>query len=87
MALIGCHECGKEISDKAALCPHCGAPKARVKRSDYSCGRCGADQPDNPWRCTACGKFRRVNDALIVSAIVLIPCWMLTVAFLNMRYG
>lgn len=28
MALISCGECGKEISDKAAACPHCGAPVA-----------------------------------------------------------
>lgn len=26
MALIKCHECGKEISDLAKTCPHCGAP-------------------------------------------------------------
>lgn len=26
MALIKCTECGKEISDKAAACPHCGCP-------------------------------------------------------------
>jgi len=26
MALINCSECNKEISDKAALCPGCGAP-------------------------------------------------------------
>lgn len=26
MALIACAECKKEISDKAATCPHCGAP-------------------------------------------------------------
>ena len=26
MALIKCPECGKEISDKAAACPHCGCP-------------------------------------------------------------
>lgn len=26
MALISCHECGKEISDSAEKCPHCGAP-------------------------------------------------------------
>lgn len=26
MALIKCMECGKEISDKAATCPHCGCP-------------------------------------------------------------
>lgn len=26
MALINCVECGREISDKAAACVHCGAP-------------------------------------------------------------
>lgn len=26
MALINCPECGKEISNKAASCPHCGYP-------------------------------------------------------------
>jgi hypothetical protein len=26
MALIKCAECGREISDKAAACPNCGAP-------------------------------------------------------------
>ena len=26
MALIKCTECGKEISDKAEACPHCGCP-------------------------------------------------------------
>lgn len=26
MALINCPECGKEISNKAAFCPHCGYP-------------------------------------------------------------
>jgi hypothetical protein len=29
MALIACPECQKEISDTAATCPHCGAPKAK----------------------------------------------------------
>lgn len=27
MALIKCPECGKEISDKAISCPHCGCPR------------------------------------------------------------
>ena len=32
MALIGCGECGKEISSEAPACPHCGAPnRAYVK--------------------------------------------------------
>lgn len=26
MALIECGECGREVSDKAASCPGCGAP-------------------------------------------------------------
>jgi TM2 domain-containing membrane protein YozV len=28
MALISCDECGKQISDRAAACPNCGAPIA-----------------------------------------------------------
>ncbi len=27
MALVFCRECGKQISDLAASCPHCGAPQ------------------------------------------------------------
>ena len=27
MALINCRECGREISDEALMCPHCGCPK------------------------------------------------------------
>jgi hypothetical protein len=26
MALVNCSECAREISDKAAACPHCGIP-------------------------------------------------------------
>jgi len=28
MALINCHECGKQVSSTAASCPNCGAPTA-----------------------------------------------------------
>lgn len=31
MALIKCPECGREISDKARECPHCGVPIAAGK--------------------------------------------------------
>jgi len=30
MALIKCHECGREISDSASSCPGCGAPIGSV---------------------------------------------------------
>lgn len=32
MALKSCAECGKQISDKAASCPHCGAPVLTLAR-------------------------------------------------------
>lgn len=33
MSLIECPECKREISDKAAVCPHCGCPAAgKVKK-------------------------------------------------------
>lgn len=40
MALIKCTECGKEISDKAAACPHCGCPTAEmnVRQSEATVG-------------------------------------------------
>ena len=37
MALISCKECGKEISDAATTCPHCGAPVIK----DVFCQKCG----------------------------------------------
>lgn len=48
MPLINCTECGKEISDQAAACPHCGKPmsvpdpepKMRIN-GDRKCLKCG----------------------------------------------
>lgn len=39
MALMKCPECGKEISDKAMLCPNCGYPIAQcknLKKEEYT---------------------------------------------------
>lgn len=36
MALIKCKECGKEISDKAKVCPHCGNPITTNKKKKKS---------------------------------------------------
>lgn len=50
MALIACHECGKQISDKATACPNCGAPPARIQqehpRPDVSPV---SKKPTSPW--------------------------------------
>ena len=34
MALIACSECGRQISSRAAACPHCGAPTGAA--ADYN---------------------------------------------------
>jgi hypothetical protein len=36
MALISCAECNREISDKAASCPHCGAPRDNVSTAELA---------------------------------------------------
>lgn len=37
MALIYCTECGKQISDSAPTCPHCGVPVAKPVSSQAVC--------------------------------------------------
>ena len=54
MALIQCKECGKTISDKAAACPHCGAPVS--KENPVTCDECGQVLPSsNLDTCPNCG--------------------------------
>lgn len=36
MSLIICSECGKEISDKASACIHCGCPIEKIKKPNTS---------------------------------------------------
>lgn len=38
MALILCPECGKQVSDKAASCPNCGAPISGPPKSQAPSG-------------------------------------------------
>lgn len=40
MALIICPECGKEVSDRAEACPHCGYPiNEMVNKENYDNGQ------------------------------------------------
>jgi len=49
MALIKCSECGKEISDKAASCPHCGCPMETHPREQEDTG--------GKTKCPKCGEM------------------------------
>jgi DNA-directed RNA polymerase subunit RPC12/RpoP len=48
MALIACRECGKEISDQAPACPHCGAPQLSKKTNKYDVPPGGKPAPVLP---------------------------------------
>ncbi len=39
MAMVSCKECGKGISSKAPVCPHCGAPQAKKRDAVSSIAR------------------------------------------------
>ena len=57
MALIRCPECGKEVSDKAAACIHCGYPLQESKEESVQyCPYCGKSNHIESTFCGYCGK-------------------------------
>ena len=57
MALIKCPECGKEISDKAQDCIHCG-----YKLNKNFCPECHNAVGDSDSICHSCGYNLRQNN-------------------------
>lgn len=66
MALISCSNCGKEISDKAKICPNCGyqaAEETFTEEAPIICEECGTEIPQNAKTCPNCGcPVMRDND-------------------------
>jgi hypothetical protein len=68
MALIECPDCGKQISDAAATCIHCGRPKDSSARKPFSEPiRSLPDATSLPHRlaCPKCGSEQTVNVSLL----------------------
>ena len=67
MALIKCPECGKEVSDRAPACVHCGVPLSPVDNSTHAvnkimkkCVHCNMEIPNEAHFCSHCGqKFEK----------------------------
>lgn len=55
MAMITCPECGREVSDKAASCPNCGAPINNSSEKKF-CKYCGEQIDKECVVCPKCGK-------------------------------
>ena len=78
MALITCKECGKEVSDAAKTCPHCGAPVVK----EIYCSNCGEKVPATECFCPICGVSlkgaaycsgsKRGGDDKIITALLAI---------------
>ncbi len=58
MALIKCSECGKEISDKAPNCVHCGCP---IEKDDV-CIECGKEIKKGSNICSYCGCPTQISN-------------------------
>ena len=55
MAMIKCPECGREISDKAKKCVHCGKILIEDKPAAKICSDCGKENPIDVTECIHCG--------------------------------
>ena len=86
MALIKCSECGKQISDKAKKCPHCGNVNSAIV-----CPECGEIiNEKNTKICPNCGvQIKKKNDIskkknifLIVILIILVILVILVAFFI-----
>jgi len=76
MALIKCSECGREISDKAATCPGCGAP---VSTSTKAQGQ--QEQKSVPINL----KYNRPTDTFIGSPSLIVKLAMRAVQELGWK--
>lgn len=55
MAMIQCPECGKEISDKAKKCIHCGNVLNEEEIKTKKCSECGTENSLEITECVHCG--------------------------------
>lgn len=92
MALIKCSECGKEMSDKAEKCPHCGEKNQvcfcsecgkKVKKNDSVCPECGVQiQRENSRKIKKIRKNIGFGIAYIILGVISV-IWGLTLGYVG----
>jgi hypothetical protein len=65
MAMIHCSECGKEISDQAKACVHCGCPLS-VTFKIIKCPKCGFERNPGDTECVKCGILYEKYEAYLI---------------------
>lgn len=76
MALIKCGECGKEISDKATTCPHCGAPTSITASGNAPAWYTAAATTSEKKKPE--GGFNKILIASGIGFLILLPFVLLT---------
>ncbi len=78
MALIKCPECGREVSDKAQACIHCGCPLNDEidMKSMYNkvCPVCGLEREGSELKCRFCKlEFSKIQNIKLDTSRVYCP--------------
>ena len=89
MALINCSECGKEISDRATACPHCGCPlttEKEIKKSSIPTENISVTynkvSPAKP----AKTKLQSSKKNIIITSIVVVSIILIVFAVLFLTH-
>ena len=83
MAIIKCPSCGKDVSDEAPVCPHCGCKIAgnlvtcpecgQVYTAEHpNCPHCGAPRPASAFVPTKEDKRKTITIWIIILAVVVV---------------
>lgn len=100
MAMIQCPECGKEISDKARKCIHCGKVLIEDKPQTKVCNECGKENSIDVTECAYCGcpfeevvtptkesneKSKRNKKKIIIPAVAIVLVVVIGIVIYNMK--
>lgn len=73
MALIQCNECGKDISDKALTCPHCGVPIDNGAQDiQLVCPKCNSQHITTVAQSQGFSKVKGISGMLLFGGIGLL---------------
>lgn len=98
MALVKCDGCGKEISDSAKKCPHCGSSVSKEGRKVSSCPECGEIIEDFSRECPKCGvnleestsisekKKNLPNSVIILKMMIVVIVVALTIGIMGIIF-
>lgn len=81
MALISCPECGKQISDRAKACPHCGHPMRIEARLPAE------KKADNTGKATIHWKNHKLLWICLIVVIIVIVYIVITAGIKEARYN